>query len=100
MVANCLEQQLPIDAVKIALDVNIEHPVEPPAAPSGLLEGIDRRSAGAVSMESLWKMGSRMGSRCRLTTSCATLSPTVGMPSGRVRPSPLGRSTRRTGGGK
>src|ERR1700733_3836979 len=40
-------------------------------------------------------MGSRMGSRYRLTTSCATLSPTVGMPSGRVRPSPLGRSTRR-----
>ena len=28
MVTNCLEQQLPIDAVKIALDVNIEHPVE------------------------------------------------------------------------
>jgi hypothetical protein len=50
MVANCLEQQLPIDAVKIALDVNIEHPVEPPAALSGLLEGVDRRSAGAVSI--------------------------------------------------
>ena len=50
MVANCLEQQLPIDAVKIALDVDIEHPVEPPAAPSGLLEGVDRRSAGAVSI--------------------------------------------------
>src|SRR3984957_10407336 len=50
VVANCLEQQLPIDAVKIALDVNIEHPIEPPAAPSGLLEGVDRRSAGAVSI--------------------------------------------------
>src|SRR6516162_5526324 len=50
MVANCLEQQRPIDAVKIALDVNIEHPVEPPAALSGLPEGVDRRSAGAVSV--------------------------------------------------
>src|SRR5258708_1919358 len=50
MVANCLEQQLPIDAVKIALDINIEHPVEPPATLSGLLEGVDRRSAGAVSI--------------------------------------------------
>src|SRR5215469_6102560 len=50
MVANCLEQQRPIDAVKIALNVNIEHPVEPPAALSGLPEGVDRRSAGAVSV--------------------------------------------------
>src|ERR1700730_3537816 len=50
VVATCLEQQLPIDAVKIALDVDIEHPVEPPAAPPGLLEGVDRRSAGAVSV--------------------------------------------------
>ena len=50
MVANRLEQQLPIDAVKIALDINIEHPVEPPATLSGLLEGVDRRSAGAVSI--------------------------------------------------
>src|ERR1700730_12311303 len=50
MVANHLEQHLPIDAVKIALDVDIEHPVEPPAAPPGLLEGVDRRSAGAVSV--------------------------------------------------
>ena len=45
-------------------------------------------------------MGSRMGSRYRLTTSYATLSRTVGIPSVRVRPSPLGRSTRRTGRGK
>src|SRR5207248_3072110 len=35
---------------QIALDVNIEHPVEPPASLSGLLEGVDRRSAGAVSI--------------------------------------------------
>ena len=50
MVANCLEQQRPIDAVKIALDVHIEHPIEPPAALAGLPERVDRRSAGAVSI--------------------------------------------------
>src|SRR5438270_13886612 len=57
MVTNCLEQQLPIDAVKIALDVNIEHPVEPPASLSGLLEGVDRRSAGAVSIGDIMEDG-------------------------------------------
>src|SRR5437763_16068966 len=61
MVTNCLEQQLPIDAVKIALDVNIEHPVEPPAALSGLLEGVDRRSAGAVSIGVLVEDGFQDG---------------------------------------
>src|SRR5918993_435194 len=32
MVTDRLEQQLPIDAVEVTLDVDIEHPVEPPAA--------------------------------------------------------------------
>jgi transposase len=35
-----------------------------------------------------------------VTTCCATRSPTVGMPNGRVFPSPFGISTVRTGGGK
>src|SRR5215831_1422900 len=61
MVANRFEQQLPIDAVKIALDVNIEHPVEPPAALSGLPEGIDRRSAGAVSIGVIVEDGAQDG---------------------------------------
>src|SRR4051812_6314335 len=48
MMTNRLEQQLSIDAVEVALDVDIEPPCKPPAALTGLLEGIDRRSAGAV----------------------------------------------------
>ena len=36
----------------------------------------------------------------RKLTARATRSATVGIPSGRVRPSYLGMSTRRTGGGK
>src|SRR3712207_6222701 len=50
MMTNCLEQQLPVDAVEVALDVDIEHPVEPPAALTGQPECIDRRSAGAISV--------------------------------------------------
>src|SRR5438874_7836252 len=61
MVANGLEQQLPIDAVKIALNVDIEHPVEPPAALSGPLEGVDRRSTGAVSIGVLVEDGFQDG---------------------------------------
>jgi hypothetical protein len=36
--------------IEIALDVDIEHPVEPPAALARLPESIDRRSAGAISV--------------------------------------------------
>ena len=101
MVANRLEQPLPIDAVKIALDINIEHPVEPPATLSGLLEGVDRRSAGAVSIGVIVEDGLQDGLQIPFDDFLSdSWSPTVGMPSGRVRPSPLGRSTRRTGGGK
>ena len=46
---------------QIALDVNIEHPVEPPAALSGLLEGVDRRSAGAVSIGVIMEDGFQDG---------------------------------------
>src|SRR5437660_12531434 len=99
MFADRREQQLPINAVEIALDVDIEHPVVPPATLTSLPEGIDRRPAGSVSVESAWKIGSSRGSRYRLTTSWAILSPTVGIPNGRVRPSSFGMSTRRTGGG-
>jgi site-specific DNA recombinase len=57
MMTNRLEQQLPIDAVEVALDVDIEHPVKPPAALTGLPEGIDRRSAGAVPIGVLVEAG-------------------------------------------
>src|SRR5689334_17575270 len=45
MMTDCLEQQLPIDTVEVALYVDIEHPVVAPAALTGLAYGIDRRSA-------------------------------------------------------
>src|SRR5947207_12671580 len=78
MVTNCLEQQLPIDAVKIALDVNvkialdvnIEHPVEPPAALSGLLEGVDRRSTGAVSIGVIVEDGFQDGLQISFAVFC------------------------------
>src|SRR4051812_14467737 len=57
MMTTRLEQQLPIDAVEVALDVDIEHPVKPPAALTGLPEGIDRRSAGAVPIGVLMEAG-------------------------------------------
>src|SRR3954465_4178972 len=57
MMTNRLEQQLSIDAVEVALDVDIEHPVKPPAALTGLPEGIDRRSAGAVPIGVLVEAG-------------------------------------------
>src|SRR5207245_8180208 len=50
MFADRLEQQLPIDAVEIALDVDIEHPVVPPATLTSRPEGIDRRPARSVSV--------------------------------------------------
>src|SRR5580704_13908912 len=50
MMPDRLEQPLPIDAVEIALYVDIEHPVIPPAALTGLAHGIDRRSTGPVAV--------------------------------------------------
>ena len=51
MMADRLEQQLPIDAVEVAFDVNVEHEVIAPAALTRLTHGIDRRSAGPVAIE-------------------------------------------------
>src|SRR6266436_7089222 len=50
MMPDRLQQPLPIDAVEIALYVDIEHPVIPPAALTGLAHGIDRRSTGPVAV--------------------------------------------------
>ena len=49
----------------------------------------------------LWgrKSASKMGSRTILAAAWHTRSRTVGMPKGRIRPSGLGISTRRTGAG-
>jgi len=45
-----LEQQLPIDTVEVTFDVDVEHPVAAPAAPTRLAYGIDRRSARPVAI--------------------------------------------------
>src|SRR6266436_3903318 len=50
MMPDRLEQPPPIDAVEISLYVDIEHPVIPPAALTGLAHGIDRRSTGPVAV--------------------------------------------------
>ena len=38
-----LEHQLPIDAVEVAFDIDLGHPVVSPASLTGLANGIDRR---------------------------------------------------------
>src|SRR3954467_303815 len=97
MLTNRFEEQSPINAVEVALDVDIEHPVVPPAPLAGLPDCIDGRAAWSISIGVI--MGSRIGSRYRLTTSWATA--TVGIPSCRSPPPPgFGIITRRTGGGK
>ena len=50
MMTNCLEHQLPINAVEIGLYVDVEHPVVPPAALTSLTHGVDRRFAGPVAI--------------------------------------------------
>src|SRR6476620_66676 len=50
MMPDRLKQPLPIDAVEIGLYVDIEHPIIPPAALTGLAHGIDRRSTGPVAV--------------------------------------------------
>jgi len=48
MLSNRLEQQLPIDAVKIAPDINVEHPIVAPAPLTRRAHGIDCRSTGPI----------------------------------------------------
>jgi len=50
MTTDRLEQQLPIDAVEVPFDVDVEHPIVSPAPLTGLTHGIDRRSSGPVAI--------------------------------------------------
>src|SRR6185436_20905725 len=50
MYADCSEQQLPIDAIEVALHVDVEGPVIPPASLTSCPDCIDRRPAGSVSV--------------------------------------------------
>src|SRR5260370_36186014 len=61
MVADCLERPRRCGGVIMDRDVNMGPPAEPPAALSGLLEGVDRRSAGAVSIGVIMEDGFQDG---------------------------------------
>jgi hypothetical protein len=50
MVADSLEQQLPIDVVEVAFDVDVEHPVVSPAALTSVTHGINRQLARPVAI--------------------------------------------------
>ena len=46
MMVDRLEQKLPIDAVEVTLDVDVEHPVVAPAALAGRAHGVNRPGWG------------------------------------------------------
>src|SRR3982074_647233 len=48
MLADRLEEQLPVDTVEEGAYIEIEHPVVAPTALASLAHGIDRRFAGPV----------------------------------------------------
>jgi len=50
MLADRLEEQLPVDTVEEGAYIEIEHPVAAPAALASLAHGIDRRFAGPVAV--------------------------------------------------
>ena len=50
MMADSLEQQLPIDAVEETPDIDVEHPIVAPAPLTRRAHGIDCRSAGPVTI--------------------------------------------------
>src|ERR1700693_3648105 len=60
MTTDRLEQQLPIDAVEVTFNVDVEHPIVSPAPLTGLTHSIDRRSSGPVAI--------RVGMEHRLQT--------------------------------
>ena len=50
MFANRLEKKLPVDAVEIALEVDVKHPVVSPAALTSRPDCVDRRAARSISI--------------------------------------------------
>jgi len=47
---DCLEQQLPVDAVEVAFYVDVKHPIVAPAPLARRAHGIDCRTAGPVAI--------------------------------------------------
>src|SRR4030081_1243102 len=50
MLADRLEEQLPVDTVEEGAHIEIEHPVVAPTALTSLAHGVDRRFAGPVAI--------------------------------------------------
>src|ERR1700730_11859831 len=94
-----LEQQLPINAVEEALDVEIENPIVAPAALASLAHGINRRFAGPVAIGI--GVEHRLQDRLQIATG-DLLGNAVRDSWNPQRPRPpsaFGISTRNTGGG-
>jgi hypothetical protein len=98
--AHGAHQKFPIDSVEETFDVEIKYPVPLPTSLPSHGQCVVGRFAWAIPVGVLVELGSRIGSKYRLTTVWAIRSATAGIPSGRVFPeSPFGMSTRHTGGG-
>ena len=91
-------QQIGLDAVEKGLDVEIKDPIATPASLPRHAHSIERRFAGPVSVGILVEV--RFHEWFQVPFDHHLGDATVGIPSGRVLPSPFGMSTRRTGGGK
>src|SRR5262245_8029306 len=88
VMADSLEQQLPIDAVEETFDVEIEHPVVAPAALTSCTHGIKCRSAGPVTIGI--SVERRLQVRLQETTSDFQRDPLPSVcPTGASRHSPL-----------
>src|SRR5208337_5061070 len=61
MGTNRLEEQAPIDAVEVALDVDIEHPVVTPASLTRCPDCVDGRAAWSISIGILMEDGLQDG---------------------------------------
>ena len=95
------QQPVVRDGVEIALQVGVHHMgvallQQPVDFPQRILATTSRTEAVAARPE----LASKIGSIAILSAVCTIRSLTVGIPSGRVRPSPLGISTRLTGAGR
>src|SRR3954467_14785785 len=100
MMTDRLHDQFMIQIVKEPFDVQIDHPVGPPAPLPRRGDRVQRRSPGSIPVGIGMEVRLHSGPRCILTTICATRSPTVGMPNALDPPLAFGISTSRTGGGK
>ena len=97
------QQSAVVDTPNVVTDVGVQHVCAAPrAADSQRLQGLHCTALrfGRKPYETARKSASKMGSNTSVTAICTTRSRTVGIPSGRRRPSAFGMYRRRTGGGR